>query len=90
MNNEILIERGNAAEQILKQDVFTAAVNEIINIYVGGLLQTSPEQTKEREAAYAGARAVQDIVGVLNQWIAIRDQIIENLANEENEEPDSI
>lgn len=90
MNNEILIERGNAAENILKQDVFQAAMNELINIYVGGLLQTKPDQTKEREAAYASARAVQDIVGVLNQWVAVRDQILENIATEENEELDSI
>lgn len=88
MNNEILIERGNAAENLLKQDVFTAAMNELINIYVGNLLQTQPSQTKERETAYASARAVQDIVGVLNQWVAVRDQIIENINNEE--ETDSI
>ena len=88
MNNEILIERGNAAENLLKQDVFAAAMNELINIYVEGLLQTSPEQTKKRETAYASARAVQDIVGVLNQWVAVRDQIIENINNKE--ELDSI
>ena len=86
MNNELLIERGNAAENILKQDVFSAAVNELINMYLGGLMQTTPEQTKEREMAYAGARAVQDIVGVMNQWVAIRDQIIENINNEEDTE----
>jgi hypothetical protein len=85
MNNEILIERGNAAENLLKQEAFAAATNELINMYLAGLLQTSPDQTKEREMAYAGARAVQDIVGVLNQWIAVRDQIIENIATEENE-----
>lgn len=88
MNNETLIERGNSAENLLGQPAFTAAMNELINIYVGGLLQTTPEQNKERETAYASARAVQDIVGVLNQWVAIRDQIIENINNEE--EIDSI
>lgn len=84
-NNEILMERGNAAENLLRQEVFAAAMNELINIYVGGLLQTTPEQSKERELAYAGARAVQDISGILNQWVAVRDQIIENLANEETD-----
>lgn len=88
MNNEILIERGNAAENLLKQEAFQAVMNEIINLYVGSLLQTTPEQTKEREASYAGARAVQDIAGLLNQWVAIRDQIIE--AINQNEELDSI
>lgn len=85
MNNEILIERGNAAENLLKQEAFQAAMNELINMYLGGLLQTTPEQTKEREMAYAGARAVQDIAGVLNQWVAMRDQILENIASQENE-----
>lgn len=85
MNNEILIERGNAAENLLRQDVFAAAMNELINMYLNGLLQTKPDQSKERELAYAGARAVQDISGTLNQWVAIRDQILENIATEENE-----
>lgn len=85
MNNEYLIERGNAADNLLKQEALIAATNELINMYLAGLLQTTAEQTKEREMAYAGARAVQDILGVLNQWVAIRDQIIENLATEENE-----
>lgn len=85
MNNEILIERGNAAEHLLKQEAFSASMNELINMYLGSLLQTTPEQTKEREMAYAGARAVQDIAGVLNQWVAMRDQIIENIANQEND-----
>lgn len=88
MNNEYLIERGNAAENLLKHEAFSLAMNDLINMYMTGLLQTQPDQTKEREMAYAGARAVQDISGVLNQWVAMRDQIIENLANEE--EPDSI
>ena len=87
MNNETLIERGNAAEGLLKQPAFAAVMNELINIYVGGLLQTTPDQTKERETAYASARAVQDIAGLLNQWVAIRDQIIE--AASLNEELDS-
>lgn len=84
MNNETLIERGNAAENLLKTEAFHGALTELINMYMGGLLQTTPEQTKEREMAYAGARAVQDIAGVLNQWVAVRDQIIENI-NYENE-----
>lgn len=85
MNNEYLIERGNAAENLLRQEAFAAAMNELINMYMNGLLQTQPDQSKERELAYAGARAVQDISGVLNQWVAMRDQIIENIANQENE-----
>lgn len=85
MTNEFLIERGNAAENLLKQEIFNAAMNELINMYLGGLLQTKPDQTKERETAYASARAVQDIVGILNQWIAVRDQIIENANYEETD-----
>ncbi len=85
MNNEILIERGNAAENLLKQEAFLAVMNELINIYMGSLLNTKPEQNQERESLYAGARAVQDIAGVLNQWVAMRDQIIENASYEESD-----
>lgn len=85
MNNELLIERGNNAEGLLNNGVFQQVTTELINIYMNALLQTKPDSSKERETLYAGARAVQDITGVLNQWVAIRDQIIENASYEESD-----
>ena len=87
MNTEQLIERGNRGEALLHTATFHEAMAELVNIYMNSLLNTKPEQSKERESLYAGARAVQDITGVLNQWVAVRDQIIENA---QYEEPDSI
>jgi hypothetical protein len=75
---ELMVERGNAAEHLLKSDVFVAAVNSLINQYMGNILQSPPENPALRESGYFQARAVQDIVGVLNQWVAVRDQIIAN------------
>lgn len=77
------IERGNAAESLLQGGIFVGAANELLNTYMAAIMQSRPEDFKERETAYAGSRAVQDIVGVLNQWVAVRDQIIAN-ADEEN------
>jgi hypothetical protein len=75
---ELMVERGNAAENLLRSDVFTAACTALINLHMGSILTSPPESTSTREAGYFQARAVQDIVGVLNQWVAIRDQIIAN------------
>lgn len=87
MTNEELIERGNRGEALLHTATFHEAMADLTRIYMSALLNTKSEQTNEREHLYAGARAVQDISGVLNQWVAVRDQIIDN-AN--FEEPDSI
>lgn len=85
MTTEHMIERGNAAESLLNAGIFVGAANELLNNYMAAIMQSKPDDIKEREIAYAGSRAVQDIVGVLNQWVAVRDQIIAN-ADEENDD----
>lgn len=88
MDNEItngLIERGNAAEQLLQSGAFQMAANALMDMYVGDILKTAPTDTISREMGYAHARAVQDIVGVLNQWVAVRDQALANDIYEDNE-----
>lgn len=74
-NQELHIARGDAATNLLTNDGFMAVTNEIVNLYVGQIVGSGPEDTKGRERAYAGIKAVQDIVGVLNQWKGIAEQI---------------
>lgn len=82
-----MVERGNAAEEVLRSEAFQMAANALMDIYIQGIIQSSPEEKEKRELGYAQARAVQDIVGILNQWVAIRDQII---ANNDSDNEDTI
>ncbi len=89
MNDALFIERGNAAEHLLKSQEFVLAANELANYYLSSIVNSKATDKESREASYHAVKAVQDLTGLLNQWVAIRDQIIE-ATNQENEEPDSI
>lgn len=82
------IERGNAAEHLLQSPTFMSVANTLMDTYMQDILRSDPKDTQAREAGYAQARAVQDIVGILNQWLTVRDQIIAN--SQPYEEQDSI
>jgi hypothetical protein len=89
MNDSLFIERGNAAERLLQSPEYVLATNEMMNYYVGSFVNSKTLDKDSREASYHAVKAVQDLNGLLNQWVAIRDQIIE-ATTEQNEEPDSI
>lgn len=86
-NDSLFIERGNAAETLLKSSAFIGAMNEVANYHINVIVTSGATDKDTREASYHAVKAVQDVTGVLNQWVAIRDQIIE--ATSLNEEPDS-
>jgi len=74
-NTELHLARGDAARALLKAEAFMAASNEVVNAYMGQIVSSKPEDTEARERAYMGVKAVQDIVGVLNQWQSVAAQI---------------
>lgn len=80
-NQELHLARGNAAKELLKSEAFMVATNELVNGYVGGIVNSQPDAAKERESLYAHVKAVQDIVGMLNQWVSVAAQI--RMAQEE-------
>ena len=86
-NDSLFIERGNAAETLLQSSAFIGAMNEVANYHLNAIVTSGATDKDTREASYHAVKAVQDVTGVLNQWVAIRDQIIE--ATSINEEPDS-
>lgn len=75
-DNAVLIERGTAAEVLLSDQAFNSVINDLLNYYVQTLIQSSPDQEQQRNAAYYQTRAVNDVVAVLRQWVAIKDQLI--------------
>lgn len=87
-NDSLFIERGHAAETLLQSPAFIGAMNELANYHLNAIVTSGASDKEAREASYHAVKAVQDVTGVLNQWVAIRDQIIE--AINQNEELDSI
>lgn len=81
MTNEELVQRGNAAQELLNNEAFRQVSKDLMDYYISSILQTAPEDDKGRNAAYFSSRALQDLIAVLNQWANIKDQIISN--NEE-------
>ena len=86
-NDSLFIERGNAAEQLLASPAFIGAMNEVANYHLNAIVTSGATDKDTREASYHAVKAVQDVTGVLNQWVAVRDQIIE--ATNQHEELDS-
>lgn len=86
MNDEYLVERGVRAQETLTNPTIGLVVDELVKMITDTILGSSPEDAQARERAYYAYQGVKDIVGLLNQWVAVKDQIIAaNKANEDNE-----
>jgi hypothetical protein len=77
MNDTQLIDRGTAAKELVEHPQFQAVANTLMDTYLGSIVNTSPAEEKVREAAYYQIKGLQDIFAVLNQWVSIKDQILE-------------
>ena len=84
IDNAVLIERGTAAEALLSDQAFNAVINDLLNYYVQSLINSTPDQEQLRSSAYYQSRAINDVVAVLRQWVAIKDQLL-NSEQEEND-----
>lgn len=83
-NDQLLIERGIAAQELLESNAFTAVINDLLNYYAQSLLTSQPIDKETRESFYFQARGVNDVVSVLRQWAIMKDQLLSN--PEENNE----
>jgi hypothetical protein len=82
MTNEELLQRGNAAQQLLDTDIFRQVTKDLMDYYLSAIIQSAPADKDNRENAYFSSRALQDLIAVLNQWVVVRDQIIANTEEE--------
>ena len=78
MTNEEMVQRGNSAQQLLDNDAFRQVSKDLMDYYISSILQSTPADKDNRENAYFCSRALQDLISVLNQWAAVKDQIISN------------
>lgn len=84
MNEQEMIDRGTAARELLDNQTFQAAYKTLIDIYLNALVQTAPNEAQSRESAYYQIRGLQDMVGIMNQWIIEKDNILESLKETES------
>jgi hypothetical protein len=82
MDNQTIIERGNASAELLNNESFTQLFKELMDHYINQFITSDPAQKEVRDAAYFQSRSLQDILGVMQQWIVMRDQILEAKEND--------
>jgi len=80
-NQEQLVNQGQEAEQLLKNESFNKVVKGLLDQYVQVFFNTDPSQSDERNIAYYSARSVQEVINTLNQQVLMKNQILEK--NEE-------
>ena len=72
---ELLINIGNDAEQLLKMEVFNKTINRMVEGTFQAFVNSKPEETEARNKTYDHYRALVDIVNTLRQDIQVRDEI---------------
>lgn len=74
-NEDALLQVGNDAEALMKNEVFNKTINGLVESTFQGFVNSAPENKQERETIYHHYRALVDIIHTLNQRIAVRDEI---------------
>ena len=86
MTNEEIVERGLRAQEVLTNPTVSLVVDDLIKIITDSFLTSDPQDEDARKRAYYAYQGVRDIVGLLNQMVAVKEQIIAaQKANEEDE-----
>lgn len=88
-NDDAMINAGNDADSLLKNEVFNKTIDGLVQATFQGFVNTDPTQQEEREKAYHHYRALVDIIHTLNQRVAVRDQIIAQNDNDVDENDDN-
>jgi len=83
---EQLCRIGDDAETLLKSDVFTLTVNQLVDATFQTFANSEPTDSEGRERAFHHYRALVDIVSTLQQRVSIRDEIISKKADDNNQE----
>lgn len=82
---EQLVEAGDNAEALLKTSAFTSVVDQIVEATFATFVNTEPDDSKKREQAYRHYRAVVDVVNTLKQRVEVRNNIIAQGDNSQEE-----
>jgi len=80
-----LIQQGEDASFLLGDDTFNKTINQLVDAAFQQFVNSKPEDTSAREQSYHHYRALVDIVGTLQQRVAVKEQI-EAKADDNNQE----
>ena len=72
---EMLIQQGEAADNLLKSDSFNNVVNSLVEATFQSFVNSNVEDTAGREKTYNHYRALVDIVNTLRQRVTVKDEI---------------
>lgn len=78
MTEELMLSRGTAAEELLKNEAFITCVNELYNTYFVAITASGLEEKAKRENSFFQIRALQDITAELTSWVQAKDQLLFN------------
>jgi fructose-1-phosphate kinase PfkB-like protein len=82
---QAIIADGDLAETALKTPAFASAVNELSEQLANLMLGTSPEDVRQREKYYFIHVALRELVALLNQRVALKEEVISKADEQENE-----
>lgn len=76
MTEDEIVERGIRSQEVLINPTVSYVIENLINEITSTFLSSLPDQEDARQRAYYAYQGVRDIVGLLNSWVAVKDQII--------------
>lgn len=76
MSQELMLQRGTAAEELLKNEAFITCVNELYNQYFAEITGSPLDAKEMRENRFFQLRALQDITAELQSWVQAKDQLL--------------
>lgn len=76
MTEEQIVERGLRAQEVLLNPTVGLVVDDLIRIITDTFLSSKPEDDDARNRAYYAYQGVRDVVGLLNQMVAAKEQVI--------------
>ena len=71
-----MLQRGTAAEELLKNEAFITCVNELYNQYFAEITGSPLDAKEMRENRFFQLRALQDITAELQSWVQAKDQLL--------------
>lgn len=83
MTDQEVIERGVRAEILLRDETFQRTVEDLVKLLSDSVLTTAPDEQTKRERIYFAYQGVNDIVSLLNQFVATRLEVEARLNAEE-------
>ena len=82
---QAIIANGDLAEAALKTPAFASAINELSEHIANSIIGTAPSDTKKREELYFIHVGLREVVGILNQRVALKQELLSRSETQENE-----